>query len=66
MKKDILKDLPTAAVASDVRPFVENIENLSRLYNDPVMLLADEDAIYILPAEAAGEADDKGSSGDAF
>ena len=53
-------------MASDVRPFVENIENLSRLYNDPVMLLADEDAIYILPAEAAGEADDKGSSGDAF
>jgi hypothetical protein len=66
VKKDILKDLPTAAEASDVRPFVEDIENLSRLYNDPVMLLADEDAIYILPAEAAGEADDKGGSGDAF
>jgi hypothetical protein len=30
------------------------------------MLLADEDAIYILTAEAAGEADDKGGSGDAF
>lgn len=66
MKKDILKDLPTAAGASDVRPFVEDIENLSRLYNDPVMLLADEDAIYILPAEAAGEADGKGGSRDAF
>ena len=55
VKNDILKDLPTAAEASDVRPFVEDIENLSRLYNDPVMLLADEDAIYILPGEAISD-----------
>lgn len=66
VKEDILKDLPTAAGASDVRPFVEDIENLSRLYNDPVMLLADEDAIYILPADAAREADDKSGGGGAF
>jgi hypothetical protein len=66
VKKDILKDLPTAAGASDVRPFVEDIENLSRLYNDPVMLLADEDAIYILPAEAISEADGKGGGGSSF
>lgn len=66
VKEDILKDLPTAAGASDVRPFVEDIENLSRLYNDPVMLLADEDAIYILPAEATSEADGKGGGGGSF
>jgi hypothetical protein len=66
VKKDILKDLPTAAGASDVRPFVEDIENLSRLYNDPVMLFADEDAIYILPAEATSEADGKGGGGGSF
>ena len=66
VKNDILKDLPTAAGASDVRPFVEDIENLSRLYNDPVMLLADEDAIYILPGEAISEADGKGGGGSSF
>lgn len=66
VKNDILKDLPTAAEASDVRPFVEDIENLSRLYNDPVMLLADEDAIYILPGEAISEADGKGGGGSSF
>ena len=39
------------ARSSDVRPFVENIENVNRLYNEPTMLLADEDAIYVLPIE---------------
>ena len=41
----------TDARSSDVRPFVENIENVNRLYNEPTMLLADEDAIYVLPIE---------------
>ena len=33
----------TDARSSDVRPFVENIENVNRLYNEPTMLIADED-----------------------
>ncbi|MGI6535100.1 MAG: hypothetical protein ACOX12_01585 [Eggerthellaceae bacterium] len=56
-KRNILKDLPAAAGASDVRPFVEDIENLERLYNDTVMLLADDETIYVLPADAAEAAD---------
>ncbi len=42
------------AQSSDVRPFVDNIENVNRLYNEPVMLLADEDAIYVLPVSENG------------
>lgn len=57
---DILKDLPAAANGSDVRPFIEDIEGIRHLYNDTVMLLADEESVYIVPADAvqASEADD--------
>ena len=41
----------TDARSSDVRPFIDNIENVNRLYNEPVMLLTDDDAIYVLPVE---------------
>ena len=39
------------ASSSDVRPFVDSIQNINRLYNEPMALVADEDAIYILPSE---------------
>ena len=35
---------------SDVRPFIESIDNISHLYNDPVLLTADREAVYVLPA----------------
>lgn len=38
------------AKASDVRPFVEGIKSVGRLYNDPVLLLADAESVYVLPA----------------
>ena len=41
------------ASSSDVRPFVDSIENVSRLYNEPVMLMVDEAAVYVLPGCAA-------------
>ena len=50
VKRDMMRKI-TDARSSDVRPFVENIENVNRLYNEPTMLLADEDAIYVLPIE---------------
>lgn len=50
VKHDMMRKI-TDARSSDVRPFVENIENVNRLYNEPTMLLADEDAIYVLPIE---------------
>lgn len=50
VKRDMMRKIADAR-SSDVRPFVENIENVSRLYNEPTMLLADEDAIYVLPIE---------------
>ena len=52
IKKDMMMKLVDAC-SSDVRPFVDNIENASRLYNEPVMIMADSDAIYVLPGEAA-------------
>lgn len=39
----------TDARSSDVRPFIDNIETVNRLYNEPVMLLADCETIYFLP-----------------
>ena len=36
------------ACQSDVRPFVENIERVSELYNEPSMLLLGEDAVYVV------------------
>lgn len=53
VKRDMMRKI-TDARSSDVRPFVENIENVNRLYNEPTMLLADDDAIYMLPIEDAG------------
>ena len=50
VKLDMMRKIADAR-SSDVRPFVENIENVNRLYNEPTMLLADEDAIYVLPIE---------------
>ena len=47
-----MKELIEAS-SSDVRPFIDNIENVSRLYNEPVMLMADEAAVYVLPGSAA-------------
>lgn len=49
LKHDIMGKLIDAS-SSDVRPFMDNIENVNRLYNEPVMLLADENAVYILPS----------------
>ena len=49
-RREMLGRLVDAA-SSDVRPFVDNIEDVNRLYNEPVMLLVDDDAIYVLPAE---------------
>ena len=49
-KRDMMRKI-TDARSSDVRPFIENIENVNRLYNEPTMLLADEDAIYVVPLE---------------
>lgn len=51
MKDDMMGNLIEAS-SSDVRPFIENIEKVSHLYNDPVLLLADEDAVYVLPGSA--------------
>lgn len=50
VKRDMMRKI-TDARSSDVRPFVENIENVNRLYNEPTMLLANEDAIYVLPID---------------
>ena len=52
VKTEMMKELIEAS-SSDVRPFIENIENVSRLYNEPVMLMADEAAVYVLPGNAA-------------
>lgn len=52
VKTDMMRELIEAS-SSDVRPFIDNIENVSRLYNEPVMLMADEVAVYILPGSAA-------------
>lgn len=48
MKRDMMRKLIDAR-SSDVRPFVDNIKNVNRIYNEPTMLLADDDAIYVLP-----------------
>ena len=52
VKKEMLSSLPDAR-SSDVRPFVDNIKNVNHLYNDPVMLLADSEAIYVLPVDTS-------------
>ena len=52
MKTDMMSELIEAS-RSDVRPFIDNIENVSRLYNEPVMLIADEVAVYVLPGDSA-------------
>jgi len=57
MKKGMMEKLVDAS-SSDVRPFIDNIESVSRLYNEPVMLMADEETLYILPADAAKIEDD--------
>ena len=49
VKHDMMHRLVDAS-RSDVRPFIENIENISRLYNEPMVLMADESAVYMLPA----------------
>ena len=51
VKDGMMKELIEAS-SSDVRPFIDNIENVSRLYNEPVMLMADEAAVYVLPGSA--------------
>ncbi len=55
VKRDMMRKI-TDARSSDVRPFVESIENVNRLYNEPSMLLADEEAIYVLPVKGGPEA----------
>lgn len=50
VKCDMMRKL-VDVISSDVRPFVENIESVSRLYNEPTILLTDEEAIYVLPIE---------------
>ena len=52
VKTDMMSELIEAS-RSDVRPFIDNIENVSRLYNEPVMLMADEVAVYVLPGGTA-------------
>jgi len=49
LKNQMMSELVDAR-ASDVRPFVEGINGVGRLYNDPVLLLADADSVYVLPA----------------
>ena len=49
MKSRMMSRL-TDARSSDVRPFVESIERVSSLYNEPALLLADSEAVYLLPA----------------
>ena len=39
------------ASTSDVRPFIENIESVDRLYNEPYLLLGDADSVYVVPIE---------------
>lgn len=59
VKNDMMKKLVQAS-SSDVRPFIDNIENISRLYNKPTMLMADDNAVYVLTVEEeiqANEAD---------
>ena len=56
VKRDMMRKI-TDARSSDVRPFIDNIENVNRLYNEPTMLLADADAIYVLPIEKEGHDD---------
>ena len=51
VRRDMMSKI-TDTCSSDVRPFVENIENVNRLYNKPSMLLADEGAIYVVPLES--------------
>ena len=56
VKRDMMRKI-TDARSSDVRPFVENIENVNRLYNEPTMLIADGDAIYVLPINESRESE---------
>lgn len=60
MKQDMMKKLIDAS-HSDVRPFVESIKSVDRLYNEPVMLMADQEILYVLPADATNveELDDE-------
>ena len=48
----------TDARSSDVRPFIDSIEDLNHLHNEPVMLVGDEDAIYVLPVDEKAETDE--------
>lgn len=36
--------------SSCVRPFVENINTVNRLYNQPMELVFDQENIYLVPA----------------
>lgn len=56
VKRDMMRKI-TDAHSSDVRPFAENIENVNRLYNEPTMLIADGDAIYVLPINESRESE---------
>ena len=42
-----MMDTPVDACKSDVRPFVEGIERVCELYNQPSMLLVNEDSVYV-------------------
>lgn len=35
----------------DIWPFVKSINTMSRLYNDPILMSSDGDALYLLPVE---------------
>ncbi len=50
IEHDILGGLPDAC-STDVRPFVSGIEAVEHLYNDNIVLLANDEVIYLLPAE---------------
>lgn len=52
MKTGMMNELIEAS-RNDVHPFIDNIKNISRLYNEPVMLFADEVAVYVLPGDSA-------------
>lgn len=50
LSSDMLSKLVEAST-SDVRPFIENIESVDRLYNEPYLLLGDADSVYVVPIE---------------
>lgn len=61
VKRDMMGRLADAR-SSDVRPFIESVEAVNRLYNEPTMLLANKDAIYVLPIESYDNSTEKGDA----